>query len=269
MSGSTINISGAVNINKTGTATTTIGNTYSNTTMNGNTYIYAGEPYPLRVISISNYGARFEPLSAQNARGNIQFYGCFPSIPSDTAPRRVCDIYGGFTGNAWGAEYMSLAVGNNSVNNDTSIPTTEQVRIQTDTTIFYKPLTPAYTYPIGSGRIGEIVTGTMSGGLIPEGGLASRVFVSSSGIWHFSWNIQFVLINATYIRPDFHIYGVIAFNIQVSSMIGQSSYYIMTGSYTSHVTSGVNGHGSIYLNYAFSGWNPYDVYGNFRAVRIA
>jgi hypothetical protein len=136
-----------------------IGSTFSNTIMNGNTFIYSGSQYPLRVISISNYGARFEPQAGQNAKGNIQIHGCFPSIPGDTGPRRVCDIYGGFTGNSWGAEYMALGVGYNSVTNDASNPTIEKIRIQSDTTIFYTPLTPNYSYTFesgaGVGKIGE------------------------------------------------------------------------------------------------------------------
>jgi hypothetical protein len=250
--------------------TTNIGSYATTTNMYGNTFIYSGSQYPLRVISISNYGARFEPQSAQNAKGNIQIHGCFPSLPGDTAPRRVCDIYGGFTGNSWGAEYMALGVGYNSVTNDVSNPTIEKIRIQSDTTIFYTPLTPSYSYPVGSGRIGEIVSGTLTGGLVGDGVIAAIVYVSTSGVWHFSWNIQFVLVgNSTYLRPDFRIPGVTSFNVQCAPMIGQGGYFLMSGSYTSYVTSGTNGYGAIYMNYTFVGWNPYDMYGNLRAVRIA
>jgi hypothetical protein len=109
----------------------------------------------------------------------------------------------------------------------------------------------------------------MATGLVGSAANAARVYVSTSGVWEFSWNIQFVLINATYIRPEFHIYGVISFNIQCASMFGQGNYFMMSGSYTSHVTSGENGHGTIYINYTSNGHNIYDVYGNLRAVRIA
>ena len=53
-------------------------------------------------------------------------------------------------------------------------------------------------------------------------------------------------------------------------MPGQSSYYMMSGSYTAHVDSGPNGHGTIYVNYVSSSGHFYqDGYGNLRAVRIA
>ena len=225
--------------------------------------------FPLRVYSPSNNGAIFSPISGQNSRGNITLWASFPSLPSDLAPRRVCDIYGGFNGNSWGSEYMAIGVGNNNNSNDGLNPTVEQLRIYANTITINRPITPNYSYPVGGG-IGQILEGTLAAGFISEGQIVSRISVSSSGVWQFSWNIQFVLAgNATYLRPDFHIYGVTSFNIQVAPMVQQPNYWLMSGSYTSVVDSGPNGHGTIYMNYTFIGWNPYSLYGNFRAVRIA
>ena len=91
----------------------------------------------------------FSPIAGQNSRGNITIWGSFPSLPGDEAPRRVCDIYGGFNGNSWGSEYMAIGVGN-SDNNDASNPTIEQVRIYTNTITLNKPISPNYSYPVSS-----------------------------------------------------------------------------------------------------------------------
>ena len=162
----TVTVNGTTNINATGGLDTTIG-----TTGTGQLKV-RGNQLPLVVTAPTQYGARFQPTDAQNNQGNISLSGCFPSIPGDIGPRRVCDIYGGFGSNAWGTEFMSIGVGRGGATNDGAIgtPTIEQMRISGSTITVNKPITPSYLpSTITSTQIGYTVRETLTGGNLVSG----------------------------------------------------------------------------------------------------
>jgi hypothetical protein len=272
--GGTTNIRGTTNIGTSGKITTFKGNTIvDGSTVNSGTNIFCikqntgsidnatdGIRDPLTISSPSGSTTAFLTLGmGVDTTYNCAYINCAmvgQGRPLVLSPR-LGNVFVG-----------SLPTGYNANNN--SYTSSYGNLIVSGNIYCGSPIIPKYSYPVGAGKIGEIVEGPMTVGAISTGGNATRVFVSTSGVWEFSWNIQFVLINATYIRPEFHISGIIAFNIQVASMFGQSSYYMTSGSYTSYVDSGPNGHGTIYIGYTSSSGNSvYDLYGNFRAVRIA
>ena len=163
---STTTILGTTNINATGGLNTTIG-----TTGTGQLNV-RGNQLPLIVTAPTQYGARFKPTDGQNSQGNISLAGCFPSIPGDIGPRRVCDIYGGFSANAWGTEYMSIGVGRGGAINDGDIgvPTIEQMRISGSAITVNQPITPSYLpSAITSTQIGYTVKETLTGGNLVSG----------------------------------------------------------------------------------------------------
>ena len=65
----------------------------------------------------------------QGERTDIAFFATFENTPGDPGPRRAADIYAGYNGGNWGAEYMAFGVGNNSVTNDAKVLTSEKMRI--------------------------------------------------------------------------------------------------------------------------------------------
>lgn len=99
------------------------------------------------------------PGAAQGERSALALFGTFQSTPGDNAPRRTADVVAGFNGGNWGAEYLSLNVGNNGSSNDTQVLTSEKVRIQSNGNVgigISAPRTTLHAYgtsntPSGSG----------------------------------------------------------------------------------------------------------------------
>jgi hypothetical protein len=77
--------------------------------------------------SASNYLAQAIG-TAQGQRAGYSFRSTFEGT-GDSTPRRSADIWSGFNGGAWGAEYLAFGVGNNGSSNDTQNQTSEKMRI--------------------------------------------------------------------------------------------------------------------------------------------
>lgn len=67
--------------------------------------------------------------SAQGLRAVYSFYPTFEATPADNVGRRAADIVGGFSGGAWGNEFLSFNVGNGGAANDAQNLTSEKMRI--------------------------------------------------------------------------------------------------------------------------------------------
>jgi hypothetical protein len=289
-------INGATNINTTGSATTTIGNILSTINISGSTTtidggslslaksattgnIIIGEAQTSGTIEIGSSTRTGEIHIGRNTNGNIGIgdasTGTGKYLVVGTALKSLTYVRGDRVTlcDGGGETYIigNVTLGANTLINPNAAST--NITLGTANSVFrlYTPITPLYGYPVGSSSIGAIVNGTLSTGYTSPGGLGAIVYVSTSGVWNFSWNIQFVVYYVTYVRPDFRIPGVTSFNVQCSVMFGQSNYFLMSGSYTSYVTSGTNGYGALYMNFDTnpSGYSIVDIYGNIRAVRIA
>jgi len=82
------------------------------------------------------------PGAAQGERSALALFATFQSTPGDSVPRRAADIVAGFNGGNWGAEYLSLHVGNNGSSNDTQVLTSEKVRIQSNGNVGVRTASP-------------------------------------------------------------------------------------------------------------------------------
>ena len=69
------------------------------------------------------------PGSVQGERAGLALYSTFQNTPADNIPRRTADVVAGFSGGAWGAEYLSFNVGGAG---DVHAVTTERMRINGD-----------------------------------------------------------------------------------------------------------------------------------------
>jgi hypothetical protein len=93
----------------------------------------------------------------------------------------------------------------------------------------------------------------------------ARLDITTSGVWSFSFQIQFVSLGVSRLQPGFQITNVGGYNSQISSLLGQNNYYSTCGSYVYYVPSG--NYSTVYLDYSAS--SAFDAYGVFKAVRIA
>ena len=270
ISGNSINMNGSVNINTIGTSNTNIGNIGTIVNISSKIINICSENLPaLGSVNIAtglNNGAGSFAQFGHNSLSALYLRAGTMFINDNANSGSICIGSSGTT-----FIYANVALGANALTDPTAQST--NITLGTAYSLFrlYTPIIPLYGYPVGSSSIGAIVNGTLSTGYTSPGGLGAIVYVSTSGVWNFSWNIQFVAYYITYVRPDFRIPGVTSFNVQCSVMYGQSNYWFMSGSYTSHVTSGTNGYGAIYMNFDTnpSGYSIVDIYGNIRAVRIA
>ena len=97
-----------------------------------------------RTASFSPFGngadTNFAAVSPGTAQGQLAGYSFRPTFTgtTDNVPRRSADIWSGFSGGAWGNEFLAIGVGNNGAQNDTALTTAEKLRILSSGTVFLR-----------------------------------------------------------------------------------------------------------------------------------
>jgi hypothetical protein len=130
----------------------------------GNVGIGTNNPSVGKVVSVSTVGTASSnyvattPGAAQSEKSGYSLYSTFDGV-NDTAPRRTADIIAGFSGGAWGKEFLSLNVGSGGAN-DTAKVTSEKMRIQSDGKVGIGTTAPKSRLDI---KGSDLVTGNLSG----------------------------------------------------------------------------------------------------------
>lgn len=85
----------------------------------------------------ANFSA-YVPGGANGQRSGMAFYSTFENFPADSGPRRSADIWSGFNGGTWGAEYLAFGVG---AAGDAANITAERMRLTSAGLTVYKQVT--------------------------------------------------------------------------------------------------------------------------------
>jgi hypothetical protein len=123
--------------------------------------------YPGVISGLSTTGSGFPNFAASGigvTSGEIGVYSFFPTFanyPADRGPRRAVDLVGGFSTGVWGTEYFSINVGRNGASNDSSILTSEKLRITASGNVGIGTTNPTSALDIvGNAKVSGVVTAT-------------------------------------------------------------------------------------------------------------
>ena len=305
ISGSVINISGAVNINTIGTTTTTIGNILSTTNISGSAINISGDlnintggtatttigntagaTNVLGQVNIANDGL---PTSggvniATNGFGSGSYItigsATFPQIYMRSVNTKINDD-GGSTyigkDNVGRVELRGAIVVLNGQGGDLNLG-----GVSSGTINLYRPLSPQYSYPIASGKIGEIINGTYA----PAAGafftysnpiVYSSITLSQVGVYIFQGNLLIItnnssMTNITWISVDISTSGgaILSTEQRLNQVPPANGYGFVMCANAIVYNTGVTTY-NISINTNFTGGNPYPNGGFFiyKAVRIA
>jgi len=135
--------------------------------------------FPGVISGLSTTGSGFPNFAASGIGatsgeiGVYSFYPNFANFPADLGPRRAVDLVGGFSTGTWGTEYFSINVGRNGAANDSSILTSEKVRITASGNVGIGTTNPVGQLQVSSGPViigAATSTGTASQPLQVTGG---------------------------------------------------------------------------------------------------
>jgi hypothetical protein len=148
--------------------------------------------FPGVISGLSTTGSGFPNFAASGigaTSGEIGVYSFFPTFanfPADLGPRRAVDLVGGFSTGVWGTEYFSINVGRNGASNDSSILTSEKLRITASGNVGIGTTNPVGQLQVSSGPViigAATSTGTASQPLqVSGGGYFAGVGISTGSI---------------------------------------------------------------------------------------
>jgi hypothetical protein len=126
--------------------------------------------------------------------GVYSFYPTFANFPADLGPRRAVDLVGGFSTGVWGTEYFSINVGRNGASNDSSILTSEKLRITASGNVGIGTTNPVGQLQVSSGPviIGAATSTGTSGQVLQVAGINSSVYIGGNlGVGNTNTSFKF------------------------------------------------------------------------------
>ncbi len=156
--------------------------------------------FPGVISGLSTTGSGFPNFAASGIGatsgeiGVYSFYPTFANFPADLGPRRAVDLVGGFSTGVWGTEYFSINVGRNGASNDSSILTSEKLRITASGNVGIGTTNPVGQLQVSSGPviIGAATSTGTSGQVLQVAGINSSVYIGGNlGVGNTNTSFKF------------------------------------------------------------------------------